>query len=279
MTINNHLLGFDLIDPIWLQVDGVKKLEVFNADSLITTYQFNEYGKVESRKGSISKGGWKAYPPLSKTDKTNINEPINKAKKEEFLDKYIYSPLGNLMKIETHNLTTGKITLIKHLSYENNKIVSIISNERKTYITRDNEGRIVAVKFSADVANIFTQSYEFILIKNLNQKIIGRKIIFNNNNLDLVFTYQENFDHNANDQIISSESNEELDGENFHMRTEFEYLNKNSTLITSIKQYKNGKSESTFKYFYDQDERITKHTIQQENLNKDELYTTKYIWT
>lgn len=284
MTTQQFIYGFDLIDPIRLQVDKINQLQVYSfiksgKEKLIATYEFNEFGRVTSCKKFRTVGGWTAYPPLNDPEASKkLETKFVEESKQEIIDKYIYSPLGNLIKIETHNITTGRMTAIKNIAYENNKIVSINSDEKKTTIERNEGGEIESILYSPSLMNGFSQSMEYKFIRNIDKILIGRNWSYIINQKTSLIA-KEIFTYNEYDQIIESVLILDEKESNERVITKLDYTNINSNLISSTETYENDEHTSTYKYLYDNEQRIVKHIIQQKNLNKGDEIVTKYVWT
>ena len=166
MTTNHFIFGFPTIDPIRLKVDDVRILKVYSErenqkDVLLAIYEFNEFGRVASCIKNYAYGRWTAYPPLNGTEQADTkNTELKEVTENRILDIYVYSPLGKLMKIETQNFNSRKITAVKHLAYDNNKIVTINSDELKTTISRNKEGEITSILNINSFTSSISQSVE-----------------------------------------------------------------------------------------------------------------------
>lgn len=287
MTTDQYIYGFELIDPIRLHVDKAKKLEVYSStkdkeEILLATYQFNEFGKIDSCKKQRSSGGWTAYPPKDNSkdghkEKIALSNSIEKSK-EIIIDSYTYSQLGNLLKIETHNTKQKRITCTQNCAYEKGRLVSIRSDKKKTEIERDLQGQILSIKHTVDALLNMTQTIGYKFLRNDKNSITSRDWEFFINRDDPIIA-KENFNYNENNQITKSELTHSDEESIDFVHTYFEYVNQNSNLISSIKTYENDEWSGTTEYKYDSQQRIIKRIINHNNLNKGKAVITKYLWT
>lgn len=284
MTIDQFIFGFPPIDPIRLQVDDVKFLKVYSErenqkDVLRQVYEFNEFGRVACRVNNFSGGGWTAYPPLNETKEADAKNTESKEVAEKrIVDIYVYSPLGNLMKIETRNINSKKITAVQHLAYDINRIVSINSDALKTTISRNQKGEITSIMNIASITSTISQSMESKFTWDNNQ-VTERSWEIKMEGSLILFTKTKFIFDNVR-KIIGSEIHFEDDqGKMHHSRTELEYLNQDSNLISSMVSYENDKLHNTSKYKYDAQHRLIQHSQQSVTLNKNVPLVTKYVWS
>lgn len=289
MKIEKIIFGLDLIDPIRLQVDGVKKLEVYHvgkdgSDTLFKTFKFNELGKVVTCQKPPA-GVWTAYQPLFSPEETKRREEEWKEKsKQKIVDKYFYSPLGNLTKIETHNISLDKIILIQHLAYENNKIVSILSDKKKTEIGRDKNGRILSIHQTYDIILGISQTMGYIIKRNNENRIIGRDWeLITTQKKDITpkeegIIAKEKFHYNEFNQLTKSEITSQDEHSKDHAHNIYKYLNEKSDLAISQELFENNELTGTMLYQYDNKQRIVKQLVRQKTLNFKKV-VTKYQWS
>lgn len=223
---------------------------------LVAIHSIDKKGKIISSARPNIKTGWTAYPP-----NTNMKEEENEEKYElSLMDKFIYSPLGNLTKIESFDTKEDKKISTKHFEYEKGKIVREKIIDDEIIYTRKEKGQIVGIIQKKATNNISETTIKTGFVFNKENHIAEKTTELNTKTGEMNFgiIMIESFEYNMMNQLEVSVSSIKLAEETENIRKEFDYLNNEDDLISSIKYYREGKRTKKIDFSYDTKNRLIK---------------------
>lgn len=270
------------------QLDGFKKeintvtikalQEGPESGFVIKKYTINEFGSISSCLRTNIKRGWTAYPPLIDSDEGEAINELN------IIDKYQYSPLENLLKIETFKIEeeedgpVEKKIKTKHFEYNKNLIVGEKIPGDQIIYSRKKDGKITLIEQTKSL-NSFSEAFiqsEFIYNKEnqITEKNIKHRTIVGDQSI--IVNAKTNFFYNENNQLSSSFSKIKFGEDLKELSSKFTYVNDQDELIESIEYYDKSKLTKSIQYTFDELKRLTRKV---EESSEKEKQILEYIYS